>query len=79
MTQGWKGISASDVEKATKAAQSAAFLCNDLTQLVRSNNALLSDLALAALGHDLIVAFERVNELHICLERLQQNLEALAD
>jgi len=58
-----------DLENATKAAQCAALLVADLKDLVRSDNLLLSDAALADLA---IVA-----AVHIRLQRLQDNLETM--
>lgn len=57
-----------DLENATKAAQSAALLVADLKALVRSDNLMLSDAALAEL--------ERAMEQQIRLERLKFSLEA---
>lgn len=58
-----------DLENATKAAQTAALLVADLKDLVRSDNLLLSDAALAEL--------ERAAEQLIRLERLKFALETL--
>lgn len=58
-----------DLENATKATQGAELLCNDLKALVRTNNLLLSDVALAEL--------EIVAALHLRLQRLQANLETM--
>lgn len=66
-----KDVMASDIENAKKAAQSAAFLCNDLQQLVGCLNRLVSDLALDEL--------EIAAKLRTRLERLQSNLELVAD
>ena len=58
-----------DLENATKAAQSAALLTDDLRALVRSDNPLLSDIALRELAD--------VAALRTRLERLQANLEQM--
>lgn len=58
-----------DLENATKATQGAALLIADLNDLVRSDNLLLSDAALAELA--LVAA------VHIRLQRLQDNLETM--
>jgi hypothetical protein len=58
-----------DLENATKAAQAASLLACDLQALVRSDNPLLSDIALSELG--------RVVALSTRLERLRANLEEM--
>ena len=60
-----------DLENATKAAQTAALLHADLAALVRSDNLLLSDIALAEVGI--------VYGLRVRLERLQANLARTMD
>lgn len=58
-----------DMEKATKAAQTAELLCKDLAELVKSDNLLLSEMAFA----ELTIAAN----LRVRLERLQTNLETM--
>lgn len=56
-----------EFENATKAAQCAALLCDDLRELVRSPNLLLSDIAMQHLAD--------VQNLKANLERLAFNLK----
>lgn len=58
-----------DIENATKAAQCAALLCDDLRELVRSDNLLLSDIALQHLGF--------AQNLKADLDRLASNLKQM--
>lgn len=58
-----------DLENATKAAQSAALLCKDLSELFKSDNLLLSELAFAELT--------LAANLRVRLERLQTHLKTM--
>ena len=58
-----------DLENTVKAAPTAALLADDLSALVRSDNLLLSDLAVIELGI--------VTRLRLRLERLQMNLQQM--
>ena len=58
-----------DLEKATKAAQTAELLCKDLAELFKSDNLLLSEMAFA----ELTIAAN----LRVRLERLQTHLETM--
>lgn len=58
-----------DLENATKAAQCAALLVADLRDLLKTENPLLADIALAEI--------ESAAEIHRRLKRLQANLEIM--
>lgn len=58
-----------DLENTTKAAQCAALLCEDLRELVRSDNLLLSDIAMQHLGF--------AQNLKANLDRLASNLKQM--
>ena len=58
-----------DIENATKAVQCAALLCADLYELVRSDNLLLSDIAMEHLAD--------AQNLKARLERIASNLEQM--
>lgn len=60
-----------DLENATKAAQTAALLCSDLHELVKSENLLFSDIAIAT------EKLEQASELCQYLEQLQDKLKAM--
>ena len=58
-----------DLENATKALQCAALLCEDLRELVRSDNLLLSDIAMQHLAD--------AQNLKANLDRLASNLKQM--
>lgn len=58
-----------DLENATKAAQCAALLCGDLLALVRSDNPILSDVAMNHLA--------TAQNMKADLDRLAANLEKM--
>ena len=58
-----------DLENATKAAQCAALLCEDLRALVSADNLVLSDIALRHLGN--------AQTLSADLDRLAANLKKM--
>lgn len=58
-----------ELENAAKAAQCAALLCDDLRELVRSDNLLLSDIAMQHLAD--------AQNLKANLDRLASNLKQM--
>jgi len=60
-----------NLENATKAAQCAALLCDDLRELVRTENLILSDVAMNHLA--------TAQNLKADLERLAKNIEQMEE